>query len=106
MAENSFSTARDKWDELPIADKTWTKWKNHSVDAQAAIECATRANSDSFVGANAVAAFHGTGTGNYVPVNDATISTSTVDNLDGYLDNLVAAATNERSVIDGLFSKN
>ena len=70
-----FPTAQDKYYELSIARKTWTKWKDHSVDAQAAIKCATRVRGGSFRSVNAAAAFHGTGTAasTAVPVNDAII---------------------------------
>ena len=103
-----FPTAQDKYYELSIARKTWTKWKDHSVDAPAAIECATRARGGSFESANAAAEFHGTGTAapTDVPDEKMIIPSSTVDKIDGYLDNLAVAATNERDVLEYLVSNN
>ena len=41
LAENSFPTSQDKWEKIPVADNTCTKWKNHFVDSQSVIELAT-----------------------------------------------------------------
>ena len=95
---NIFHTVQDKCDELPIASKTWKKWKDHFGDAQAAIKCATRASVGFLGSANSAAAFHRTVTA--TPATDsadkATIPSVAVDDLGRYLDNMAAAATNER----------
>ena len=80
LTDNSLPTAQKKWDELPIMEKTWTKWKNYFVDTQSAIERALQSIVGSFGSANATVVFHGMGTS--VPANDATIPSSTVDKLD------------------------
>ena len=43
LEKNSLTTVRDKWDEILIADKKWTKWKwkNHFINAQVATKRAT-----------------------------------------------------------------
>ena len=104
MAEDSFPTAQEKWDELPIADKTWKKWKNYFVNAPAAIERATQASGGSFGSSNDAAAFHGTGTS--VPADDTAIPLSTVEKLDRYLENMATAATKERDVLNRLLANN
>ena len=103
LAKKSLPTMQEKWDKLPITDKTWAKWKNHFVDAQATIELATQDGSDSFGSANAASAFHGT----YAPdPADDKIPSSTVENIDGYLNNPAAVATNKRDVINHLMANN
>ena len=93
-----------KWYELSIADKTCKKWKNHFVNDQAAIECTIQSRGGSFGRVNVAAALCGIGISS--PANNATIPSSTVDKLVGYLDNLTAAATNERGVLNHLVANN
>ena len=81
-----------------------TKCRNYFVNAPTAIERATRASGGSFQRANAVAAFYGTGTS--VPTDNTVIPLSNVNKLDGYLDNMDAAATKERYVLNRLLANN
>ena len=77
MAENSFPTTREKWYKLTSAEKKWAKWK-------------AQAGGGSFGSTNTAAAFHGISA--LDPANDK-VPSSTVKNIDGYLDNIAAAAT-------------
>ena len=52
LAEKRFLTVGEKLDELPSAENTWAKLKNHFIDAQATIERATQASGGSFGSAN------------------------------------------------------
>ena len=108
LAENRFTTAQENWDELLIASKIWTKWKDQFVGAQANIESSIQASGGLFGSANAAAVFNGTGTAD--PTNDTAddeiIPSGTVDKLGGYLDNMDAAAINKREVLNRLVDNN
>ena len=88
------------------------KWKDHFVDAQAAIKSVTQASGGSFGSTNAAASSHGTGTAvstNFPTAdltNDARILSGTVNKLDGYLETLVTAATKKRDVLGRLVANN
>ena len=64
--------------------------------------------SGSFGSANAEAVFNGnvTAVPTTVTAEDATIPSSTVDKIDGYLDNLATEEINERDFLNRLFDKN
>ena len=90
MSENSFLTTREKWDKLPSAEKTWAKWK-------------AQAGGGSFGSTNTATAFHGISA--LDPANDK-VPSSTVKNIDGYLDNIAAEATKKRDVLNLLMANN
>ena len=86
----------DEWEALPRASKTWPAWKTHYRAAHLARKRQMlAAGKNSFGGANAVT-LH----------DDATISADTFTRLDGYLDNLAAAATTERTTLSQLIENN
>ena len=100
LAENSFPTAQEKWDELPSTEKIWV---NHFINAKAAIEHATQARGGSFGSANSAALFHETSTLN--PSNGKVLS-NTVGNFNGYLNNISVTDTNKRDVLNRLVANN
>ena len=108
LAENSLPTAQNKRDKLLIASKKWKKWKDHLVDAQAAIERATRHSGGFFTSTNSDAAFHGivTAAPTTDPAEDAIIYSGTVTKLNGYPDNLAEAAINKWEVLNCLVANN
>ena len=99
LASGHFPRPTDEWEALPPNGKTWTAWKIHYRAAHVARKrqmlAAGKSTTSSFGVANAVTA-----------VDDATISDDTLTRLDGYLDNLAAAATTERTTLAQLIENN
>ena len=99
LASGHFPRPTDEWEALPPATKTWARWKPHYRAAHIARKrqmlAAGNTTTSSFGAANAVTA-----------VDDATISEDTLTRLDGYLDNLAAAATSEKTTLNQLIENN
>ena len=97
LAAEHFPRPTDEWEALPRVNKTWTAWKTHYRAAHIARKRQMlAAGKNSYGGvANAVTTF-----------DDATITTDTFTRLDGYLDNLAAAATTERTTLTQLIENN
>jgi hypothetical protein len=94
LGSNHFPRPTDEWEAKPIADKTWTNWKRHYRQAHIARKRQMlAAGSPTFGTANAVTA-------------EPTITPDTFAQLDGYLNNLAAAATNEKSTLAQLVENN
>ena len=90
LAENSFPATREKWDKLPSAEKKWAKWK-------------AQAGGGSFRSTNTATTFHEISAPD--PANEK-VPSSTVKNIDGYLDNIAAAATKKRDALNLLVANN
>ena len=87
LGSNHFPHPTDEWESKPVADKTWANWKRHYRLAHIARKCQMlAAGSPTFGTANTVTA-------------DATITPDTFAQLDGYLNNLAAAATNKTTTL-------
>jgi hypothetical protein len=99
LASGHFPRSTDEWEAKPCNQKTWTAWKAHYRDAHLARKRQMLAAGTAGMGgggmANAVTA-----------VEDATILDETLAKLDGYLDNLAAAATTEKSTLAQLVENN
>ena len=103
MSGNSFPTAWEKWDDLPTMAKTWSKWKEHFLDAQSHYNMQRRpaeAPSEAQMprpphGITPVPVPHPYNASALTPSNDSAITAKTVNSLNGYLNNLSAAATNK-----------
>ena len=96
LASGHFPRPTDDWEAKAPADKTWTAWKTHYRAAHTARRRQMLAAGTTMMGgANAVT------TVDTEPLTDATLA-----RLDGYLDNLAAAATNERTTLQQLIDAN
>ena len=94
MAAEHFPRATDEWEALPRNNKTWTAWKAHYRLAHTARKrqlLATGRTTPTFGMANAA-----------TTEPDA----ETFAKLDGYLDNLAAAATTEKTTLTQLVENN
>jgi hypothetical protein len=97
LASGHFPRPTDEWEALAPNAKTWGAWKTHYRAAHIARKrqmLAAGKTSSSFGAAHAVTA-----------IDDA-ISDVTLTRLDGYLDNLAAAATTERTTLTQLIENN
>ena len=84
----------NEWEALPKNGKTWAAWKIHYCAAHIARKrqmLAAGKSTTTYGAANAV-----------TTVDDDTVSADTLNRLDGYLDNLAAAATTERTTLTQL----
>lgn len=94
LGSNHFPRPTDEWEAKPTADKTWGNWKRHYRNAHIARKRQMlAAGSPTFGTANVVTA-------------DTTITPDTFTQLDGYLNNLAAAATTEKSTLAQLVENN
>ena len=99
LAANHFPRATDEWEALDRPNKTWPAWKAHYRAAHIARKRQLLASGKTIGpqgSANAV-----------TPVTeDVDLGPDTFARLDGYLDNLAAAATNEKSTLAQLIENN
>jgi hypothetical protein len=87
LASEHFPSPTDEWEAKPHAAKTWTAWKTHYQAAHIVRKRQLLA---------AGAKPHAAGQAHAVtPVDDSALPENTFTCLDGYLDNLAAAATTE-----------
>ena len=100
LAANDFPRTTEEWEALPPASKTWAAWKTRYRTAHTArkrqLLAAGAGHAGDRVGA-ANAAIGG---------EDDPIPPDTFTRLDGYLDNLAAAATTERTTLTQLIENN
>jgi hypothetical protein len=98
LASGHFPRPTDEWEALAANAKTWAAWKTHYRAAHIARKrqmlAAGKTTTSSFGAANVVTAI------------DEAISDVTLTRLDGYLDNLAAAATTERTTLTQLIENN
>ena len=97
LASGHFPRPTDEWEALPLALRTWTAWKTHYRAAHLARKRQLLAAGHAPGGAHAV-----TGT-EYDPT---TIPQDTYDKLDGYLNNIAAAATNDGKLLERMVESN
>ena len=96
LASEHFPHPTDEWEALPRDQKTWTAWKTHYRAAHLARKRLLLASGRS----------NTTGGVAHAVTYDTTIQPETLDRLDGYLDNLAAAATNDRTTLSQLIDSN
>jgi hypothetical protein len=97
LASGHFPRPTDDWESLARNNKTWAAWKTH-------YRAAHIARKRQMLAAGATGT---TGTAHAVTGGDKPILTAdTFTRLDGYLDNLAAAATNERTTLAQLIENN
>ncbi len=97
LASGHFPRPTDEWEALARNNKTWTAWKAHYRAAHIARKRQMLAAGATPTSGMAHAVLGG---------EDTTISPDTFTRLDGYLDNLAAAATTERSTLAQLIETN
>ena len=97
LASNHFPCTTDAWEALPAASKSWTAWKTTFRKAHFARKHQLLASggSEPMGGAHSVTA--------HTP---ALLTLSTYGQLDGYLDNLANAATQEITMLADLVASN
>ena len=97
LASDHFPRTTDAWEALPPASKTWTAWKSTYREAHIARKRQLLASggSEPMGGAHSVTA--------HTP---ALLTPSTYAQLDGYLDNLANAATQEKTTLADLVASN
>ena len=97
LASGHFPRPTDDWEALARNNKTWAAWKTH-------YRAAHIARKRQMLAAGATSS---TGLANAVTGgNHPTISQDTFARLDGYLDNLAAATTNQRTTLTQLVENN
>ena len=97
LASEHFPRPTDEWEALPRNNKTWAAWKAHHRAAHLARKRQLLASGKSLGGSGAAHA---------VLADDATIAPDTFTRLDGYLDNLAAAASTKRTTLAQLIKNN
>lgn len=97
LASGHFPRPTDEWEALARNNKTWAAWKTHYRAAHIARKRQMLAAGATPTSGMAHAVMGG---------EDTTISPETFTRLDGYLDNLAAAATTERSTLAQLIETN
>ena len=89
LQTDQHSCANDEWEDMPVADHTWDKWKTlyRMSSKKAAIKAKATGGKDLFGSANAATASTDESEDMNPPMGS---------NLEGYFDNLAAAAMNEK----------
>jgi hypothetical protein len=97
LASDHFPHTTDAWEALPVVSKTWTAWKATYSKAHIVRKCRLLASggTEPMGGAHAITA--------HTP---ALLTLSTYMQLDGYLDNLANAATQEKTTLAKLVASN
>ena len=98
LASGNFPRPTDEWEALPTAARTWPAWKTHYRAAHIARKrqmLAATKTQPPYCEANTVTAS-----------NERPFSEDTFCKLDGYLDNLAAAATTEKTTLAQLIETN
>ena len=111
LSAGSFPKLRIEWDGLAPASKTWAAWKTWALKSQKTMEREQRASGargDVFGTAATAADTHGIvpKTHSFLPTAAGAPSQPLLADLDRYLDNMAAAVTNEKAVLDTLVSSN
>ena len=96
LASEHYPRPTDEWEAKTRNHKTWSNWKTHYRAAHLARKRQQLAAGQP--------AYHGAA--NAVTAVDAPITPETFARLDGYLDNLAAAATTERTTLTQLIENN
>ena len=95
LQSEQYPRANDEWEDMPVADHTWDKWKilYWTAAKKAAIKSKATGGKDLFGSANAATVS---------PDESEDINPPMGANLEGYFDNLAAAAMNEKQVLEDL----
>ena len=96
LASDHFPRPTDEWEALPRNLKTWGAWKTHYRAAHIARKRLMLASRRA----------PPTGGTAHLATDASAIAPTTLAHLDGYLDNLVAAATTDRSSLTQLIDSN
>ena len=104
LTSERFPRANDDWEDRAEQDKTWVTWKLDYKQAHAKVRVKYQATEGSTkLGATNLAACQEA----HLPLdNQLEEDSSNVNTLEGYLDNLAAAATNEKDVLKQLVLNN
>ncbi len=97
LASNHYPRPTDDWEAKPRAMKTWPAWKAHYRAAHLARKRQLLASGTALPASPAQAFLTG---------HEAAIPEEPFAKLDGYLDNLAAAATTERTTLQSLTDAN
>ncbi len=97
LASNHFPRPTDEWEAKPRVTKTWTAWKTHYRAAHIARKRQLLASGTARPASTSNA---------FLTEDDASVAEGTFTRLDGYLDNLAAAAMNERTTLQSLTEAN
>jgi hypothetical protein len=111
LSAGSFPKLHLDWDGLAPAAKTWTAWKTWALKSQKTTEREQRASGirgDVFGSAASAIQAHGTTADphNLLPSTYDPTAQPVLAELDRYLDNMAAAVTNEKAVLETLVSTN
>jgi regulator of replication initiation timing len=123
LTSEQFPRANEDWEELDPADQTWKKWKElyKGADRKARTKKQAAGGPGKFGGANAATSGDGTKQGSGIgggtaapglidkPESGPTPNTQNgfgMEALDEYFDNLAAAATKEKSLLEELIRSN
>jgi hypothetical protein len=104
LKTQQFPRVNDEWEDLPRVGRTWLAWKAmyKRAQAKARVKKLAADGQDQFGGVAAAA-------GNARQLQFAPVTAPpppTTNDLAGYFDNLAAAATNEKAVLDQLVASN
>lgn len=104
LKTQQFPRVNDEWEDMPRAERTWPKWKAmyKRAQANARVKKLAADGQDQFGGMAAPG-------GNARGVRFAPVTAQPPPNaneLAGYFDNLAAAATNEKAVLEQLVANN
>ena len=104
LATGRFPRTNNDWEDRAESDKTWENWKEAYKKAHAKARIKAKANEGTvkFGAANSAAHLE---TMQNVEKNQS-VDDGDMKALEGYFDNLVAAAVNEKSVLENLVANN
>lgn len=100
LTTEQFPRTNEDWEELDVADRTWLKWKDlyRAAEKKSKIKKKAAGGKDQFGSANAA-------TTENLPPSDSEEPMG-LASLEGYFDNLAAAAVNEKAVLESLVASN
>ena len=95
LQTEQYPRANDEWEDMPVIDHTWAKWKllYRTAAKKAAIKAKATGGKDLFGSAHAATA---------AEEQSEDMNPHIGANLEGYFDNLAAAAMNEKEVLENL----
>ena len=99
-----FLRANEDWEDRAESDKTWTNWKEAYKKAHAKARIKAQANEGTVKFGAANSASHQEITQNVE--NNQGVDDGGMKALEGYFDNLAAAAVNEKLVLEKLVANN
>ena len=105
LTSERFPRANDDWEERAERDKTWSKWKTTYkwAHAKAGVKAQSNDGSVKFGAANSAKRQE---TANLLLDNQLELDDEYLKTLEGYFDNLAAAAVNEQGILKQLVLNN